>query len=82
MSKDNLPAHARDGRTMARMSRRDGASKPFAWTTIFYLLLVFIAPLTLLGTAHAEENETNVQENYGTGMFIAFLRSQWSLQDC
>ncbi|KAL2012279.1 hypothetical protein VTN00DRAFT_4997 [Thermoascus crustaceus] len=51
---------------MARMSRRDGASKPFAWTTIFYLLLVFIAPLALLGTVHAEENETNVQENYGT----------------
>ncbi|KAL1979461.1 hypothetical protein VTN96DRAFT_5735 [Rasamsonia emersonii] len=50
---------------MARSSRPGGASKPFAWTTVFYLLLVFIAPLAFLGTAHASE-EQNVQENYGT----------------
>ncbi|BCR92534.1 Hsp70 family ATPase KAR2 [Aspergillus chevalieri] len=50
---------------MARLSGRSGAAKPFtAWTTIFYLLLVFIAPLALLGTAHAEED--SVQDNYGT----------------
>ncbi|OJJ85896.1 Hsp70 family ATPase KAR2 [Aspergillus glaucus CBS 516.65] len=50
---------------MARLSGRSGAAKPFtAWTTIFYLLLVFIAPLALLGTAHAEEE--SVQDNYGT----------------
>lgn len=52
---------------MARLSGRSGAAKPFtAWTTIFYLLLVFIAPLALLGTAHAEDS---VQDNYGTGTF-------------
>ncbi|GAM34270.1 binding immunoglobulin protein, partial [Talaromyces pinophilus] len=50
---------------MARGTRLDGQSKPFAWTTILYLLLVFIAPLALLGTAHASE-EQNVTENYGT----------------
>lgn len=48
------------------MSRQSGrsAAKPFAaWTTVFYLLLVFIAPLAFFGTAHAQEDE--VQENYG-----------------
>lgn len=48
------------------MSRHSGrsAAKPFAaWTTVFYLLLVFIAPLAFFGTAHAQEDE--VQENYG-----------------
>lgn len=53
---------------MARMSGRNGAAKPYtAWTTIFYLLLVFIAPLAFLGSAHAEE-DSSPQENYGTGM--------------
>ncbi|KAJ9200703.1 hypothetical protein DTO166G4_6996 [Paecilomyces variotii] len=47
---------------MARQSR-DMASKPFAWTTILYLLLVFIAPLAFLGTANASDD---VQDNYGT----------------
>lgn len=51
---------------MARGTRLDSQSKPFAWTTILYLLLVFIAPLALLGTAHASE-EQNVTDNYGTG---------------
>ncbi|KAL2217472.1 78 kDa glucose-regulated protein precursor [Thermoascus aurantiacus ATCC 26904] len=50
---------------MARLSGREGASKSFTWTTVLYLLLVFIAPLALLGTAHAEKNDS-VQENYGT----------------
>ncbi|KAH8704969.1 putative Hsp70 chaperone BiP/Kar2 [Talaromyces proteolyticus] len=50
---------------MSRGSRLDSQSKPFAWTTVFYLLLVFIAPLALLGTAHASE-EQNVSESYGT----------------
>nr|KMM65277.1 hsp70-like protein C [Coccidioides posadasii RMSCC 3488] len=51
---------------MSRQSRRDVASSPFAWTTIFYLLFVFIAPLALLGTAHAAEEQAPLQENYGT----------------
>ncbi|EAW18195.1 Hsp70 family ATPase KAR2 [Aspergillus fischeri NRRL 181] len=50
---------------MSRLSSRNGAAKPFtAWTTVFYLLLVFIAPLAFFGTAHAEED--SVQDNYGT----------------
>lgn len=53
---------------MARASRLDGQSKPFAWTTVLYLLLVFIAPLALLGTAHASEDK-NLTDDYGTGTF-------------
>jgi heat shock protein 5 len=49
---------------MVRLSARDGASKPFAWTTIFYLLFVLVAPLAFFGnTAHAQE-ETS-PETYG-----------------
>lgn len=49
---------------MARIGSREGASKSFTWTTVFYLLFVLIAPLALFGTgAHAEENST---EEYGT----------------
>lgn len=63
---------------MARLSGRSGAAKPFtAWTTIFYLLLVFIAPLALLGTAHAEEE--SVQDNYGTGMSTWIRNIFWDL---
>lgn len=51
---------------MARMSTHGGASKSFAWTTIFYLLLVFIAPMALLGTVRAEDEQAPLQENYGT----------------
>lgn len=54
---------------MARQSR-DMASRPFAWTTILYLLLVFIAPLAFLGTANASDD---VQDNYGTGMSLMTL---------
>ncbi|KAJ5550562.1 Heat shock protein 70 family [Penicillium sp. DV-2018c] len=44
---------------MARLSARDGASKPFAWTTIFYLLFVLVAPLAFFGnTAHAQEENS------------------------
>ncbi|CBF86102.1 GR78_NEUCR 78 KDA GLUCOSE-REGULATED PROTEIN HOMOLOG PRECURSOR (GRP 78) (IMMUNOGLOBULIN HEAVY CHAIN BINDING PROTEIN HOMOLOG) (BIP) [Aspergillus nidulans FGSC A4] len=51
---------------MARPSSGRGVAKPFAtWTTIFYLLLVFIAPLAFFGSAHAQEDDS-VQENYGT----------------
>ncbi|KAJ5721560.1 Endoplasmic reticulum chaperone BiP [Penicillium malachiteum] len=49
---------------MARLTSRDGASKAFSWTTVFYLLLVLIAPMALFSsTAHAEENAT---DEYGT----------------
>lgn len=34
-----------------------GASKSFTWTTVFYLLLVLIAPMALFGTtANADES--------------------------
>lgn len=50
---------------MSRLASRAGASKGFTWTTVFYLLLVLIAPMALFGTtAHAEEE--NSPENYGT----------------
>ena len=50
---------------MARLSARDGASKPFALTTIFYLLFVLVAPLAFFGnTANAQEE--NSPESYGS----------------
>lgn len=50
---------------MTRLLNRTGASTPFsAWTTVFYLLLVFIAPFAFLGSVQAQED--GVQENYGT----------------
>ncbi|PLB41357.1 Hsp70 family ATPase KAR2 [Aspergillus candidus] len=49
---------------MARLSGHNGVAKPFtAWTTVFYLLLVFIAPLAFFGTAHAEDDSAL---EYGT----------------
>lgn len=52
------------------MARRGHSkSSAFQWTTIFYLLLIFICPLALIGTVHAEDqaplngSDTN---NYGT----------------
>ncbi|KAI9046334.1 Hsp70 family ATPase KAR2 [Aspergillus affinis] len=49
---------------MARSSSPNGAAKPFAaWSTIFYLLLVFIAPLAFFGTAHAQDDSV---DSYGT----------------
>lgn len=52
---------------MARYSRRNVSPSPFAWTTIFYLLLILIAPLAFVATARAEKEQTPLQENYGTG---------------
>ncbi|KAJ5755671.1 Endoplasmic reticulum chaperone BiP [Penicillium manginii] len=51
---------------MARLSRSSvGASKSFTWTTVFYLLLVLIAPMALFGTGAQAENDTEV-EDYGS----------------
>ncbi|KAJ6127201.1 Endoplasmic reticulum chaperone BiP [Penicillium sp. IBT 18751x] len=49
---------------MPRFASPQGASKPFTWTTVFYLLLVLIAPLALFGTT-AQAQDDSV-ENYGT----------------
>ncbi|ETN39739.1 chaperone DnaK [Cyphellophora europaea CBS 101466] len=48
------------------MARR-AASSTFQWTTIFYLLLIFVCPLALIGSVNAQdqENLTN-PEDVGT----------------
>ncbi|KAN0079061.1 Heat shock protein 70 family [Elaphomyces granulatus] len=51
---------------MARSVRPSGESRPFAWTTVLYILLVFVAPLAFLGTAHASQEQQDLRENYGT----------------
>lgn len=48
---------------MARSRSRGGST---TWTTLLYLLLVFVAPLAFLGTAKAAEDQKPLQE-YGTG---------------
>ena len=40
---------------MAGRSR--GASAPSAWMTVFYLLLIFVAPLALVGHVNAQDQE-------------------------
>lgn len=47
------------------VGRSRGGSAPFAWTTIFYLLLVFVAPLALIGQVHAEDEKAS-REDLGT----------------
>lgn len=71
---------------MSRVAGR-GAAKPFAaWTTVFYLLLVFIAPLAFFGSAHAQADDA-VQDNYGTVIgidlgttysYVSFWRLDWA----
>ncbi|KAI9766293.1 MAG: ATPase with role in protein import into the ER [Candelina submexicana] len=49
------------------MARRSGkVSSPVAWSSILYLLLVFVAPLAFLNTAQAQDDQKPLQENYGT----------------
>ncbi|EWC46399.1 glucose-regulated-like protein [Drechslerella stenobrocha 248] len=43
-----------------------GRSGFSAWSTLFYLFLLLVAPLALLGTAQADTNATNEAETYGT----------------
>ena len=48
--------------------RSRGASSPFAWSTVFYLLLIFIAPLAFLNTASAQDDQKPLQtEIHGDG---------------
>lgn len=44
------------------------SSSAFQWTTIFYLLLIFVCPLALIGTAHAADQAplNDSDANYGT----------------
>lgn len=48
------------------MARR-ASSSAFQWTTIFYLLLIFVCPLALIGSVNAQDsdNVTN-PEDIGT----------------
>ncbi|KAL8957164.1 MAG: hypothetical protein Q9183_006130 [Haloplaca sp. 2 TL-2023] len=45
--------------------RSRGGSAPFAWTTIFYLLFVFVAPLAFLQTANAQDEQAPLREDLG-----------------
>ena len=48
--------------------RSKGASLPLAWTTLFYLLVVFVAPLALLQPAHAQDEQAPLKDpDLGTG---------------
>ncbi|MCJ1404483.1 ATPase with role in protein import into the ER [Xylographa trunciseda] len=49
---------------MAGRSR--GASAPFAWSTLLYLLFIFIAPLAFLNTANAQDEQKPLSEQLGT----------------
>jgi heat shock protein 5 len=45
------------------------ASSAFQWTTIFYLLLIFLCPLVLIGPAHAQDQtplQNDSNPDYGT----------------
>lgn len=56
---------------MAGLSR--GGSTPFAWTAVFYLLLVFVAPLAFLHTASAQDEQAPIREDLGDGTFHLHL---------
>jgi heat shock protein 5 len=51
---------------MARRGSR--SSSAFQWTTVFYLLLIFICPLALIGSVHAQDQAplNDSDSNYGT----------------
>lgn len=51
-------------------SRSRGGSKAFTWTTVFYLLLIFIAPFALLGTARAQEDVKDASSDPALGDVI------------
>ncbi|KAI9863221.1 MAG: ATPase with role in protein import into the ER [Vezdaea acicularis] len=53
---------------MSRRSRTGGSSQA-TWTTLLYLLVVFIAPLALLQTARAEDQQP-LQESHDYGTVI------------
>lgn len=50
------------------MARARGSASRFEWTTILYLLLVLVAPLALVGSVRADEDQQVLkdQPNYGT----------------
>ncbi|KAK4938434.1 ATPase with role in protein import into the ER [Elasticomyces elasticus] len=52
---------------MARRGSRSSSSA-FQWTTIFYLLLIFVCPLALIGSVHAQDQAplNDSDSNYGT----------------
>ena len=59
------------------MARRAGTESRFAWSTLFYLLLVLVAPLVLLGTgANAQEaSQAPIKDSGVTGPGKRFPRT-------
>lgn len=48
------------------MARPARAASTFQWTTIAYLLLIFICPLALIGSVQAQDQAVNESSEYGT----------------
>jgi endoplasmic reticulum chaperone BiP len=46
------------------MARR-ASSSTFQWTTIFYLLLIFVCPLALIGSVNASDSDNATDESLG-----------------
>ncbi|KAI9894004.1 MAG: ATPase with role in protein import into the ER [Vezdaea aestivalis] len=57
---------------MARRLRAGGSS-PAAWSTIFYLVLVLVAPLAFMKSAKADD-QTPIQQNYGKGQCVGVMQ--------
>ena len=53
--------------TMARHARTDSR---FAWSTVFYLLLVLLAPMVLLGTGAQAQEQQPVKDSQVVGPVI------------
>lgn len=54
--------------TTTHIMARTASASTFQWTTIFYLLLIFICPLALIGSANADDKTplNNSAAEYGT----------------
>ena len=48
------------------MARTAHSTSNFQWTTLCYLLLIFICPLALIGAVHAEDQTPMNESDYGT----------------
>jgi heat shock protein 5 len=51
------------------MMARTMANSRFQWTTVFYLLLIFVCPLAMIGSVRAQDQapmENDTTTNYGT----------------
>ena len=53
--------------TTQMAGRTRGSTSPLAWSTLFYILLVFLLPFALLNSAHAEEEQKVAKDDLGDG---------------